>query len=76
MRMAPVTDGSAQGLAKLVDDHIKDNAIMVSTISKVMPFLHIFGTKEPSLLVKHSRRAALVTIGIAITSSHRPLWVT
>jgi len=27
--MAPVTDGSAQGLAKLVDDHIKDNAIMV-----------------------------------------------
>jgi len=27
--MAPVTDGSAQGLAKLVDDHIRDNAIMV-----------------------------------------------
>ena len=24
-----VTDGSAQGLAKLVDDHIRDNAIMV-----------------------------------------------
>ena len=35
VRMAPVTDGSAQGLAKLVDDHIKDNAIMVRNSYKL-----------------------------------------
>ena len=34
--------------------------------------LHIFGTKEPSLLAKHGRTVLLVTLGIAI-SSHRPL---
>ena len=30
-KMPPVTDGDG-GLSKLVDDHIKDNAIMVSIL--------------------------------------------
>ena len=41
MRMAPVTDGSAQGLAKLVDDHIKDNAIMVSNSVFFMKYSYV-----------------------------------
>ena len=39
---------------------------------KSCAFLHIFGTKEPSLLAKHGRRVLLLTLGIAI-SSYRPL---
>ena len=41
-----------------------------------MPFLHIFGTKEPpSLFARLGRREPLVNLGIAI-GSHRPLMVT